>query len=158
MKTSVADKIVLFDRLCELTAGWRKRGETIAFTNGVFDILHRGHLNSLERAADLADRLIVAVNSDRSVRGLGKGEERPLNREQDRAALIAALAIVDAAIIFDEPTPLELIRAVRPNVLVKGGDYAVNEVVGREFADRVVLVETLPGYSTSSLIARIKCS
>lgn len=151
----MSDFFISRDLMFERIAIWREKGETIAFTNGVFDMLHRGHVHSLERAAEFADRLIVGVNSDSSVRRLNKGSGRPLNKEEDRAALIAALRVVDAVVLFDETTPRELISGIRPDVLVKGADYKIEEIAGREFAGRVELVEMMSGYSTSSLVRRI---
>ncbi len=135
---------------------WRAAGKTVAFTNGVFDILHRGHLYSIEQAASFCDRLIVGINSDASARTLGKGPERPINNEIDRAGLVAGLAVVDAVVIFDEPTPWELLRDIRPDVLAKGGDYKLEEIVGREFAGRVERLGMVEGLSTTRLVDTIK--
>ncbi len=153
-----ATKVVDSQRLLELAQKWRKSGERIAFTNGVFDVLHRGHIESIETAASFAERLVVGINSDASARSLGKGPDRPINREKDRATLIAALAAVDAVVIFDEPTPWELLRDLRPDVLAKGGDYQLDEIVGREFAGRVERIQLVAGFSTSSMVERIKSS
>lgn len=137
---------------------WRGAKETIVFTNGVFDLLHRGHVEYLEEAAMLADRLVVGVNSDASVQRL-KGPTRPIVPGEERAELVGALACVDAAVLFDEDTPERLIRDVRPNVLVKGGDWAINQIVGREFVEslggRVLSIPLREGLSTSKLIERI---
>ena len=136
---------------------WKIIGKTFAFTNGCFDILHRGHIFSLSQAAKEADHLVVGVNSDRSVKKL-KGKNRPLNDEQSRALVLASLIIVDAVIIFNEDTPLELIKSIMPDVLVKGGDYKVEEIAGaREViasGGRVVLNPILEGYSTTDIIKR----
>jgi len=134
---------------------WRQAGLTTVFTNGVFDLLHRGHLLSLEAAAGFGDRLIVAVNSDCSARSLNKGEGRPFCPENDRALLVAALEAVDVVVIFDEPTPWELLKELRPDVLVKGAGYRLEQVVGREFAGRVELIPLLPEHSTTDLVERI---
>lgn len=138
----------------------RPRDERLVFTNGVFDLLHRGHLDYLTRARSLGDRLVVGVNSDASVRRLGKGEERPLVAEADRAALVAGLRCVDAVCLFDEDTPLELIVALRPDVLVKGGDYTPEQVIGRAEVERdggaLVLLPFVEGFSTTELIRRIR--
>jgi rfaE bifunctional protein nucleotidyltransferase chain/domain len=138
----------------------RPRSGTLVFTNGVFDIMHLGHAIYLARARALGDALVVGVNGDGSARRLAKGEDRPVNTEEDRAALVAALECVDAVCLFDEDTPAELIRALVPDVLVKGGDYALDEVVGRDTVEaaggRVELVDFVDGYSTTSLIRRIK--
>ena len=140
-------------------ATWRTDGKRIVFTNGCFDLLHAGHLALLSHAAQLGDVLVLAINSDASVRRL-KGPERPLVPQSERAALLAALTFVDAVTIFDEDTPLAALEAVKPHVLVKGGDYQASEVVGRELVEaaggRVVIVPLTPDKSTSSLVARIR--
>jgi rfaE bifunctional protein nucleotidyltransferase chain/domain len=144
-------------RLCNI---WRMKGDRIVFTNGCFDILHRGHVEYLQEAAALGDRLVIGLNSDASVRRQGKGPDRPLNDEQSRAKVLAALRGVDAVVIFEEDTPLELIRAVQPDVLVKGGDWAEDRIVGADVvkarggeARSLKLVE---GYSTTALVERIR--
>ena len=138
---------------------WRAAGERIVFTNGVYDLLHRGHAEYLEEARALGDRLVVGVNSDESVRRL-KGPARPILPERDRAGLVAALACVDLAIVFEDDTPLSLIEAVAPDVLVKGADYAPDEIVGADVVTarggRVVRVPLEQGFSTTGLIARAK--
>lgn len=137
---------------------WRAAGERIVFTNGVYDLLHRGHVEYLEEARSLGDRLVVGVNSDASVRRL-KGSERPLVPAAERAELIAALACVDLAVIFEDDTPQRLIEAVAPDVLAKGADWALEAIVGREFVEgrggRVARIAVRPGLSTSELIRRI---
>jgi len=137
---------------------WRAAGERIVFTNGVFDLLHRGHAEYLEEAASLGDRLVVGVNSDASVRRL-KGPARPIVPEDERAELVGALACVDAVVRFDDDTPERLIREVRPDVLAKGGDWKLEEIVGRELVEslggQVVRVRLREGFSTSALIERI---
>jgi D-beta-D-heptose 7-phosphate kinase/D-beta-D-heptose 1-phosphate adenosyltransferase len=134
-------------------------GKQIVFTNGCFDLLHAGHLSLLGHAARLGDVLVLAINSDASVRRL-KGADRPLVPQAERAALLAALSFVDAVTIFDDDTPLEILRAVRPQVLVKGGDYQPAQVVGREFVEsgggRVEIVPLVPEKSTASLVERIR--
>jgi len=150
-------KLMPLDLLRARVAGWRSRGLRVVLTNGCFDLLHVGHVSLLEQARRMGDRLIVAVNSDRSVRRL-KGHRRPLVGEQDRAQVLAALAAVDAVVVFDETTPLRLIEALRPDVLVKGGDYTENEVVGaaevRGWGGRLELVPLVVGCSTTRLIER----
>ena len=130
----------------------------LVFTNGVFDILHRGHVTYLARARSLGASLAVALNSDASARRLGKGEDRPINNLADRMAVVAALEAVALVTWFEEDTPLELIRQVRPAVLVKGGDYTRDKVVGREIVEadggEVILVDLVPGHSTTSMVAR----
>jgi rfaE bifunctional protein nucleotidyltransferase chain/domain len=152
-------KIVSQDELIQVAARERSRGRRVVFTNGCFDLLHPGHVRCLAEARALGDVLIVAVNSDRSVRG-NKGPERPLVAEQDRAEVLAALACVDYVTIFDEPTPRELISRVLPSVLVKGADWALEQVAGREEVEaaggRVVSVPIASGYSTTNLVQRIR--
>lgn len=131
----------------------------IAFTNGCFDILHAGHIASLNEAASHADYLIVGLNADSSIKNL-KGEGRPVNDENSRALLLASLSMVDAVVIFSEPTPLELIRQVQPDFLVKGGDYKVEEIAGAEDVisrgGKVIINPILEGFSTTSIINRMK--
>ena len=138
---------------------WRTRGEKVVFTNGCFDLLHAGHLSSLEAARREGERLVVAINSDRSVQCL-KGPGRPVNREADRARVLAALGAVDAVCIFDDETPLEVIRTLRPDVLAKGADYRIEDVVGAEdvesWGGRVVLLDLVTGLSTTELLQRIE--
>ncbi len=152
-----AEKVLPLELLMARVAGWRSNGLQVVFTNGCFDLLHIGHIALLEQARRMGDRLIVGVNSDASVRRL-KGRDRPLVHEQDRTRILAALAAVDAVVAFDENTPLRLIEAIRPDVLVKGGDYCENEVVGawevRGWGGRVELVPLVPGCSTTRLIER----
>lgn len=137
---------------------WRAAGDRLVFTNGVFDLLHPGHVEYLEEARALGDRLIVGINADASVRRL-KGERRPVIGELDRRALIAALESVDLAVVFDEDTPERLIGDVRPHVLVKGGDWAIEAIVGRERVEseggEVRTVRVREGLSTSRLIERL---
>lgn len=134
-------------------------GKTIAFTNGVFDIVHPGHIFSLSQAAKEADYLIVGVNSDASVKRL-KGNERPVNNQDARALILASLIMVDAVIIFEEDTPLALINSVKPDVLVKGGDYAIEQIVGAKEViannGRVVINPIIEGFSTSAIIEKAK--
>jgi D-beta-D-heptose 7-phosphate kinase/D-beta-D-heptose 1-phosphate adenosyltransferase len=139
-------------------ARWRALSERVVFTNGVFDLLHRGHAEYLEEARALGDHLVVGINSDGSVRRL-KGPSRPIVPEAERAELVSALACVDLTVVFDDDTPLRLIEAVAPDVLVKGADWAEDAIVGREFVEsrggRVVRVEVREGLSTSAIIDRI---
>jgi rfaE bifunctional protein nucleotidyltransferase chain/domain len=142
-----------------LVASHRSNGETIVFTNGVFDLLHPGHIRYLRQARALGDILIVGVNSDRSVRE-NKGQDRPITPEAERVELLEALQPVDGVVVFDEPTPHRLIAALQPDVLVKGADWAEDAIVGRDIVEarggRVVRVPVEPGYSTSALIHRIR--
>ena len=153
-----AEKICKLDSLLRRIEGWRAEGQRIVFTNGCFDILHAGHVNYLESARRQGQRLIVGLNSDRSVRAL-KGATRPIVAEEDRARLLAVLASVDAVILFDEQTPLNLILALRPDVLAKGEDYREDQVVGarevRGWGGNVVLVPLVHGRSTSGIVERI---
>lgn len=132
----------------------------LVFTNGVFDVLHRGHVQYLAAARDLGAALIVAVNSDVSARGLGKGPDRPLNDEHDRAAVVAALRCVDFVTWFDEPTPCELLEAIRPDVYVKGGDYHIEALpetaLMRRWGGRSLALPFVDGYSTTRLVERIR--
>ena len=139
-------------------AGWRAASERIVFTNGVFDLVHRGHVEYLAEARALGDRLVVGVNSDASVTRL-KGPTRPLVPQGERAELLQALAAVDLVVIFDDDTPLALIEEVAPDVLAKGGDWSVDRIVGREVVEarggRVVSIRLREGISTTALVARI---
>ena len=151
------DKVLKREELVQRVALWKANGERVVFTNGCFDLLHIGHITVLEQARRFGDRLIVAINSDASVRGL-KGPKRPIVGERERARVLAALAAVDAVVVFGEATPLELIEATRPDVIVKGGDYGVDTVVGaREvmsWGGQVKIVPIVEGYSTTQLIAK----
>jgi D-beta-D-heptose 7-phosphate kinase/D-beta-D-heptose 1-phosphate adenosyltransferase len=138
----------------------RSRGETIVFTNGVFDILHPGHVRYLKDARQLGDRLIVAVNSDASARALAKGPGRPVNPDVERAELLAALSCVDATVVFDEPTPHEIVKALQPDILVKGADWAEGTIVGADIVEarggRVVRIPLAQGYSTTRLVEKVR--
>jgi D-beta-D-heptose 7-phosphate kinase/D-beta-D-heptose 1-phosphate adenosyltransferase len=151
------DKVVSREELVQRVALWKANGERVAFTNGCFDLLHIGHITVLEQARRFADRLIVAINSDASVRVL-KGAGRPVVGERERARVLAALAAVDAVVVFGEATPLEVIVATRPDVIVKGGDYGVDTVVGASevlaWGGQVKIVPLVEGYSTTRLIAK----
>jgi len=159
LTASPASKVLSRAELAARAASWRIAGKRIVFTNGCYDLLHAGHLSLLHGAAKLGDILVLAINSDASVRRL-KGPERPLVPQAERAALLAALACVDAVTVFDEDTPLATIEAVHPHILVKGADYKAEQVVGREVVEanggRVALVPLLPQKSTSALVERIK--
>jgi rfaE bifunctional protein nucleotidyltransferase chain/domain len=147
-----AEAVALVERL-------RAAGKTIVFTNGVFDLLHVGHLRYLQDARGLGDALLVGLNSDRSVRQI-KGPERPITTESERAEVLEALECVDAVVIFDEETPHDLIAAIQPDVLVKGADWAEDAIVGRDIVEarggRVVRVALEPGHSTSAIIEKIR--
>jgi len=140
---------------------WRRRQPgVVVFTNGVFDLLHPGHVELLEAARREGDALVVGVNSDASARRLGKGPDRPVAAEGARARVLAGLAAVDCVVLFDEDTPLELIRHLAPDVLVKGADYARDRIVGADWVEarggRVVRVPVVPGFSTSALVERLR--
>ena len=152
-------KVLTLPALRRRLAAHRRAGERIVFTNGVFDLLHPGHVRYLRAAKRLGDVLVVGLNSDRSVRRLDKGPERPLVRERDRAEVLAALEMVDYVTIFGADTPYELIKATRPDVLVKGGDWTIDRIVGADLVlARGGVVKSLrfaPGYSTTSLVKKI---
>lgn len=152
-------KIQALEQLKHTVASWHIRPCRVVFTNGCFDILHIGHVKYLEEAKSLGDKLIVAINSDSSVKKL-KGEDRPINNEMDRAMVMAALGFVDGVIIFSEDTPLQLIEALNPDILVKGGDWAVDKIVGAEHVFKnggeVYSLPFIKGYSTSNVIQKIK--
>jgi rfaE bifunctional protein nucleotidyltransferase chain/domain len=137
----------------------RRSGRRVVFTNGVFDVLHPGHVRYLQEARSHGDGLIVAVNSDRSARG-NKGPERPVTAEAERAEIVAALACVDAVVIFDEPTPDGIIKVIQPDVLVKGADWPADQIVGRDTVEArggtVIRVAVEPGWSTSTILERIQ--
>jgi D-beta-D-heptose 7-phosphate kinase/D-beta-D-heptose 1-phosphate adenosyltransferase len=159
MKTgSLQSRLLGRAALARMRGHWRRKGKRVVFTNGVFDILHRGHLDILSRAKSFGDILVVGLNSDASVRRL-KGPTRPLNRQRDRALMLLALRMVDFVCIFGEDTPLELIRALRPDVLVKGAEYATGHIVGASevhgWGGRVRRVTMRRGYSTTGLLKRI---
>ena len=144
----------------ELVRRSRAEGKVIVFTNGVFDILHPGHVRYLKDARVLGDVLIVGINSDRSVRALNKAPDRPINTELERAEILEALASVDAVVIFDEDTPHEIISALQPDILVKGADWGENNIVGRDVVEarggKVVRMPLAPGYSTTKIIERVR--
>jgi rfaE bifunctional protein nucleotidyltransferase chain/domain len=145
--------------LAEERRRWREEGRRVVLTNGCFDLLHPGHLALLEAARALGDVLVVAINSDRSVRRI-KGEGRPLVSEEERAETLLALEAVDRVVVYDEPTPLEVVKAVAPEVLVKGADWAEDAIVGREEVEatggRVVRVPMVPDRSTTAMLERIR--
>ncbi|MBB5346013.1 bifunctional D-glycero-beta-D-manno-heptose-7-phosphate kinase/D-glycero-beta-D-manno-heptose 1-phosphate adenylyltransferase HldE [Tunturibacter empetritectus] len=155
---TAGEKILDLDRLKLRVAEWRSSGETIVFTNGCFDLLHVGHITLLEDCHRFGSKLVLGLNADASVCRL-KGPTRPIVSERERARVMAALAAVDAVVLFEEDTPLELIRALRPNVLVKGGDYTVETVVGHEdviaYGGRVEIVPTVEGFSTTNIVKKL---
>lgn len=152
-------KIYTLEELVREVKKLRLKSKKIVFTNGVFDLLHKGHLASLSQAASLGDILIVGVNSDASVKRL-KGPSRPINDESQRALMLASMVAVDAVIVFEEDTPLELIKAILPDVLVKGGDYTIEQIAGAkeviENGGKVLLADMVDGVSTTKIIEKIK--
>ena len=140
--------------LADKIRSWQDKGETVVFTNGCFDLLHRGHVSYLQQAASLGHHLVLGINSDASVARL-KGETRPLVHDEDRAFVLAGLGCVDAVIVFEEDTPYELLSVLRPNILVKGGDYKKDAVVGKELVDEVVIVPFEDGFSTTGIVQKI---
>lgn len=155
----ISHKIVDQTNLERICSGWRLTSQNIVFTNGCFDIIHQGHINSLAQAASLGNKLVVGLNSDSSVKRL-KGESRPINDAYSRALVLAAMQIVDAVCIFEEDTPLELIKLVRPDILAKGGDYTPETVVGNDFVQSIggktVILPLVPDFSTTQIIAKSK--
>ena len=153
-------KILNWEDALRLRNVWALKGEKVAFTNGCFDILHLGHVDYLEKSSEFGTKLIVAVNSDASVRTLEKGAERPVNSEYARARLIAALGFVSMVIIFGESTPLELIQSLSPDVLVKGDDYTIETIVGAKeviaAGGEVKTIALVPDYSTTKIIQKLK--
>ncbi|MGB3183148.1 MAG: D-glycero-beta-D-manno-heptose 1-phosphate adenylyltransferase [Cyclobacteriaceae bacterium] len=161
MKTNTAGKIYNLSQLADLRQEWKSKHEVVVFTNGCFDILHLGHVDYLEKAAAQGDRLIIGLNTDKSVSQL-KGPERPVTDEKSRSRLIAALAFVDAVVLFSEETPLKLIESLVPDVLIKGKDYSIENIVGADFVmkngGRVATIELVDGYSTTKIVEKIKRS
>lgn len=158
MKHLRQHKIFSRVKLNKQAEDWKSRGERLVFTNGCFDLLHLGHVSYLEEAANLGDRLIVGLNSDASVKRL-KGEKRPLQNEESRLHILASLACVDAVCVFEEDTPLELIKSVQPDILVKGGDYKIEDIVGHEYVlkqgGQVKTIPIIEGHSTTSIEQKI---
>lgn len=159
-KTDLQDKI-LFDwnKAEALIQQWKQQGYEIVFTNGCFDLMHRGHVEYLQSAAGMGDKLVIGLNSDASVTKL-KGSSRPINDVESRALVLSAFTFVDAVVVFEENTPRQLIELLRPDVLVKGADYENKEIVGREFVEsiggKVELIPFVKGYSTSKIIQKIR--
>jgi len=154
-------KVYNLDALTTQVEQWKLASNKVVFTNGCFDIIHRGHIEVLARTADLGDKLIIGLNSDQSIQKL-KGEGRPIIDEQSRAILLAALSFVDAIVLFSEDKPLKLINALLPDVLAKGGDYEIETIVGHEIVQKnggkVKLVPFLDGFSSTTIIDKIKKS
>ena len=154
-------KICSLEELGNKVTAWKQAGEEVVFTNGCFDIIHRGHIEVLAQTADLGNRLIIGLNSDSSIEKL-KGKNRPIIDEQSRAILLASFSFVDAVVLFSEETPINLIRTLKPDVLAKGGDYEISTIVGhkvvQENGGQVILIPFVDGYSSTSIIEKIKTS
>lgn len=155
----ITEKIFSLPGIISKTNEWKQQGKKVVFTNGVFDLLHKGHIFSLSQAAREGDKLIIGLNSDSSVKKL-KGDSRPINDQDARALLLASLVMVDAVVIFEEETPFKLITSILPHVLVKGGDYTVDQIAGAKEViangGKVVINPILDGYSTTAIIEAIR--
>jgi rfaE bifunctional protein nucleotidyltransferase chain/domain len=156
---AVREKLKSLDELAAIAAAARAKGQTVVFTNGCFDLLHRGHVHILRQAKAAGDLLIVGVNSDRSVKSI-KAQQRPILPETDRVELIAAMEMVDYVILFDDPDPYKLIAAIKPQVLAKGGDWSSDKIIGADIVEaaggRVAVIPYLKGFSTTEIIERIR--
>ena len=152
-------KIYTLDQLIDEVINWKDQNKKIVFTNGCFDLIHLGHVEVLARSSDLGDKLIVAINSDESIAKI-KGTNRPIIEEESRVKQIAALDFVDAVILFNQDTPINIISSITPNVITKGGDYKISDVVGYEIVQKnngeVVIIPLTQGYSTTSILDKIK--
>jgi len=159
IEKTLLDKILDLGRLTTIIQGWKSEDKVIVFTNGVFDLLHIGHITYMAKAAELGDKLIIGLNADSSVKKL-KGPERPVNDQNTRAAILSALFFVDAVVVFEEDTPINLIKTLLPDVLVKGADYSIENIVGAkeviENGGEVKTINFVEGYSSTSIIERIK--
>ena len=157
----INNKIFSIERISRQIDIWKNYGKEIVFTNGCFDIIHRGHIEVLARAADLGDKLIVGLNTDASIQKL-KGKDRPIIQENSRAILLAALDFIDAIVLFSEETPLDLINTIKPDILAKGGDYKIDTIVGhdivKENGGEVILIPFVDGFSSTNIINKIKKS
>ena len=153
------DKIYSLPQLLEQLKTWREQGQKVVFTNGCFDLLHLGHVDYLEKARQLGDKLVLGLNTDRSISSI-KGPNRPLQDEMSRARVMASLLFVDAVVLFDSDTPLDLIKAVQPDILVKGDDYTVEQIVGQKeviaAGGQVKTVPLVTGYSTTNIVKKIE--
>ena len=158
---TIQGKIFSLDELKTQVDSWKESGEKIVFTNGCFDIVHRGHIEVLANTADLGDKLIIGLNSDSSIKKI-KRENRPIVSEKSRALLLASFSFVDAVVLFSEETPINLISTLLPNILAKGGDYDINTIVGHEVVQNnggeVILIPFVDGFSSTDIIDRIKNS
>ncbi len=156
---STAQKILKLPALLKLVESWKKQHETIVFTNGCFDLIHLGHIDYLEKSRATGDKLIVGLNSDKSVKNI-KGKQRPIIDEKARARMLAAFEFVDAVVLFDEDTPFNLISAIIPDVLIKGKDYEISNIIGADIVmqngGNVITVDLVEGYSTTKIIDKVK--
>ena len=159
LESTLLQKIQPLSQLKATVATWQKEGQKVVFTNGVFDLLHLGHVTYLAKAAELGDKLIIGLNADSSVKRI-KGEDRPINDQNNRASLLASLFFVDGVVLFEEDTPLNLISALLPDILVKGADYTIDNIVGAEEViangGEVKTITFVEGYSSTSIINKIK--
>jgi len=157
----IKDKIFDLDSLKNKVISWKENGHKIVFTNGCFDIMHKGHIEVLSKSSDLGDKLIIGLNSDSSVQKL-KGNSRPIIDENSRAIALAALSFVDAIVLFSEETPINLISTLNPDILAKGGDYEIRTIVGHEIVQKnggeVILIPFVDGFSSTNIINKIKNS
>jgi rfaE bifunctional protein nucleotidyltransferase chain/domain len=153
------NKIISSELILNKVKAWKKNNQKIVFTNGCFDIIHLGHIELLAKAGDLGDKLIIGINSDLSIKSL-KGEERPVLDVKSRSMIIAALNFVDAVVVFEELTPLEIIKKIQPEIIVKGGDYNEDDVVGKNFISKydgsVIILPLTKGFSTTSILNKIE--
>ncbi len=158
----IKKKVFKRDDLSRQLNIWRMQSKKIVFTNGCFDLLHHGHIDYLSKAADMGEILVIGLNSDSSVKKLNKGSNRPIQNENDRALILSSIQFIEAIILFEEDTPLELIKMVRPDVLVKGGDWKESEIVGADVVKAnggtVTTIPFVEGYSTTSIEKKIKSS
>tara|TARA_B100001964_G_C13913275_1_gene456886 strand:+ start:165 stop:656 length:492 start_codon:yes stop_codon:yes gene_type:complete len=156
---SLINKISSLEELTSQIKIWKSNNEKIVFTNGCFDILHRGHIELLAKMADLGNRLIIGLNTDKSIKQI-KGEKKPIMDEKSRALLLASLTFVDAIILFSQETPIDLITAIKPDFLAKGGDYNINKIVGQKIVQKngghVIIIPLTEGFSSSKIINKIK--
>ena len=153
------NKIISSEIILNKVKAWKKNNQKIVFTNGCFDIIHLGHIELLAKASDLGDKLIIGINSDLSVKSL-KGKERPVLDEKSRSIIIAALNFVDAVVVFEELTPLKIIKKIQPEIIVKGGDYNEDDVVGKNFISKyngsVIILPLTKGFSSTSILNKIE--
>ncbi len=154
-----SNKIHSRQQIIEIAEIWKRKGEKVVFTNGCFDIIHLGHVDYLEKARELGSRLIIGLNTDSSIRRL-KGTERPVQDERSRSRILASFEFTDAVVLFDEDTPYNLIKVIKPDILVKGNDYAPENIIGADivkgYGGQVITLELITGYSTSEIIKKIK--